>query len=78
MIGFIGASIGITGGLIGIVGITIPGESSTEALIGSLLVGRARMEASFAMTTLEKKRTASAIVSWTLIIAFMMIVTLKQ
>ena len=65
-IGLVGTAVGLgclvmksTGVLMGMVGITIPGETSTGGLIISGLIARARMEASFAMTALKKKRTAT-------------------
>ena len=67
MVGLAGAAVGLgctaigrTGGLVSTVGVTIPGEISIGGLIiFSGLIARARMDASFAMAELKKKRTAT-------------------
>ena len=62
MVGLVGSAVRWTGGLVGIVGIVVPGETSIGGLIISGLIARSRMEASFAMATLKEKRAASVIV----------------
>ena len=84
MVGLVGALVGLgctaigwTGGLMGIVGIEKPGEISTGGLTISGLIARARMEASFAMATLKKKRTANVKIRCNLRNVFMMADVLK-
>ena len=77
-IGLMGAAIGLTGALVGNFGFTITGESSIGALTGLVLIGMMRMEPSFAMAALKKKRAATVIVSWSLKKVFMINVKLQN
>ena len=70
-------AIGRIGNLVGIVGIEKPGGASIGGLTISGLITRARMEASFAIATLKKKRTTTVKVRCSLRIVFMMADVLK-
>jgi hypothetical protein len=77
-IGLMGDAIGLTGALVGNFGFTSKGESPIGAWIGVGMTGMMRMEPSFAMAALKKKRAATVIVSWSLKKVFMINVKLQN